>query len=103
MPSWPTNLLYKRCLTLAKSILHDTRSKIIEMLWIALMEMESTGNKAEVVVENTDCIYLNNLKKKQTWGKKMKGLYTCLPVWMHQDLIRTSAGLFESRIGNNTS
>jgi len=54
IPSWPINLLYRRCLTSANPISRDTRSKIIEVLWIALMEIESTGNEVEVVVENTE-------------------------------------------------
>lgn len=49
-PSWPINLLYKRFLTSAKLVSRDTRSKIIQVLWIALMEIESAGHEVEVVV-----------------------------------------------------
>lgn len=49
IPSWPINLLYRRCLTSASPVPRGTRSKMIEVSRIALMEIESAGCKVEAV------------------------------------------------------
>lgn len=54
IPSCPINLLYMRCLRSTNLIPRGTRSKIIQASWITLIEIESTENEVEVVVENAE-------------------------------------------------
>lgn len=49
IPSCPTNLLYSRCLISGKGVSRGTRSKIIEELKVALIEIDPGATELEVV------------------------------------------------------